>query len=153
MKISEIKELIKLLNETEISEFEFENESGRLILRKERTYVQAPILEKPQLRSIERIETEVTTKIPDLEVNPTNHKIKPVKSPMVGTFYSSPRPDSDPFVKVGDRVNQGQVLCIIEAMKLMNEIEGEFTGKVLDILVEDGQAVEYGQNLFLIEID
>ena len=74
-----------------------------------------------------------------------------VRSPMVGTFYRSPAPDADPYTEVGQRVEVGQTLCIIEAMKLMNEIESEFTGKVVKILVENAQPVEYNQVLFLIE--
>ena len=73
-----------------------------------------------------------------------------VKSPLVGTFYAAPAEDADPFVKVGDSVKEGQVLAIVEAMKLMNEIESDFTGTVTEILVENGQAVEYGQPLFVI---
>ena len=74
-----------------------------------------------------------------------------VKSPMVGTFYSKPSPDAEPFVEVGQVVKKGQTLCIIEAMKLMNEIESEFDGKIKEILVADGEAVEYGKPLFVIE--
>ena len=73
-----------------------------------------------------------------------------VKSPIVGTFYTSPSPDAAPFVKVGDRVSKGQVICIVEAMKLMNEIEADVTGEVVRVLVENGQPVEYGQPLFAI---
>jgi acetyl-CoA carboxylase biotin carboxyl carrier protein len=72
---------------------------------------------------------------------------------MVGTFYQAPAPDAPPYVRVGDRVQEGQVLCIIEAMKLMNEIEAEVSGVITDILVENGQAVEYGQPLFIIATD
>ena len=74
-----------------------------------------------------------------------------VKSPMVGTFYSKPSPDAEPFVEVGQVVKKGQTLCIIEAMKLMNEIESEFDGKVKEILLNDGDSVEYGKPLFIIE--
>ena len=74
-----------------------------------------------------------------------------VKSPIVGTFYDSPSPDADPFVKVGDRVSKGQVLCIVEAMKLMNEIESDFSGEIVKVYVQTGQPVEYGQALFAIK--
>lgn len=76
-----------------------------------------------------------------------------VKSPIVGTFYDSPSPDADPFVKVGDRVSKGQVLCIVEAMKLMNEIESDFSGEIVKVYVQTGQPVEYGQSLFAIKDD
>lgn len=74
-----------------------------------------------------------------------------VKSPIVGTFYEAPSPDADPFVKVGDRVSSGQVLCIVEAMKLMNEIESDFAGEIVKVFVKSGQPVEYGQALFAIK--
>lgn len=76
-----------------------------------------------------------------------------VKSPIVGTYYSAPSPDSDPFIKVGDKVQKGQTLCIIEAMKIMNEIESEFSGTIVEILVSDAQAVEFDQPLFIIKKD
>jgi acetyl-CoA carboxylase biotin carboxyl carrier protein len=82
---------------------------------------------------------------------PAQSNLVEIKSPMVGTFYRAPAPDADPYVKTGDNVNVGQVLCIIEAMKLMNEIEAEVHGKVIDILVENGKPVEYNQVLFLVE--
>lgn len=74
-----------------------------------------------------------------------------IKSPMVGTFYRAPAPDAKPFVEVGDRISRGQVLCVIEAMKLMNEIESEFAGRVVEILVQNAQPIQFGQPLFLIE--
>jgi acetyl-CoA carboxylase biotin carboxyl carrier protein len=74
-----------------------------------------------------------------------------IKSPMVGTFYRSPSPEVDPFIKVGDHVKKGDTLCIIEAMKIMNEVEAEVSGVILDIQIENAQPVEYGQTLFLIE--
>ncbi len=76
-----------------------------------------------------------------------------LKSPIVGTYYKAPSPDSDPFVKVGDKVSKGQTLCIVEAMKIMNEIEAEFGGTIEEILVEDGQPIEYDQPLFIIKKD
>ncbi|RJP77805.1 MAG: acetyl-CoA carboxylase biotin carboxyl carrier protein [Candidatus Zixiibacteriota bacterium] len=75
-----------------------------------------------------------------------------VKSPMVGTFYTSPSPDADPYVQVGDMVHKGQVLCIVEAMKLMNEIESEFAGRIVEVLVENAQPVEFDQPLFTLEV-
>ena len=80
-----------------------------------------------------------------------NDKLKAITSPMVGTFYRSPAPDADPFLENGDTVDIGQTVCIIEAMKLMNEIESEFKGRVVQILVENAQPVEFGQKLFLVE--
>ena len=80
-------------------------------------------------------------------------KTHEVKSPIVGTLYRAPAPDADPYVQVGQSVKEGMTLCIIEAMKLMNEIESDATGKIVKILVENGQPVEYGQPLFVLEID
>jgi oxaloacetate decarboxylase alpha subunit len=79
--------------------------------------------------------------------------ITEILAPMVGTFYAAPSPDADPYVKIGDRVQPGQTLCILEAMKLMNEIKTDFAGTIVDILVENAQPVEYGQTLFLIQKD
>ena len=78
-------------------------------------------------------------------------KIKHITSPMVGTFYRAPSPESQSFVEVGSAVKKGQIVCIVEAMKLMNEIESEFSGKVVSILIENGQPVEYGEPLFVVE--
>ncbi|NES86449.1 MAG: acetyl-CoA carboxylase biotin carboxyl carrier protein, partial [Moorea sp. SIO2B7] len=106
-----------------------------------------------------------TTSTPVLEVAPTPEPTPPVpppgvdqkweeiKSPMVGTFYRSPAPDEDPFVEVGERISAGQTVCIIEAMKLMNEIEAEVTGQVMEILVTNGEPIEYGQALMRIKPD
>ena len=85
-------------------------------------------------------------------VAPSNDHLHTVTSPIVGTFYSAPNPDADPFVKVGSEVSEGTVLCIVEAMKLMNEIESEVKGTVVEIFVENGQPVEYGTKLFTIEL-
>ena len=87
----------------------------------------------------------------DVEKSGTNENHVEVVSPMVGTFYRSPEPDAEPFVKEEDQVSSGQQLCIVEAMKLMNPIQSELNGRVVAVLVEDGQPVEYGQTLFLIE--
>lgn len=160
MKISEIKELIELVNATDIHELELENESSKLILRKGGALVQTvqyqpqPVVTQPTPAPQAVAPATVPPATPTLEIAqdaPVQVSGKPVIAPMVGTFYRASRPGADPFVKVGDRVKAGQSLCIIEAMKLMNEIEAEFSGKVVDILVEDGQPVEYGQNLFIID--
>jgi acetyl-CoA carboxylase biotin carboxyl carrier protein len=94
---------------------------------------------------------EVSTPVPEEVVEPVTTKQVTVTSPIVGTFYRAPAPDKPPYVQVGDMVKKGQVLCIIEAMKLMNEIESETSGKIIQILIENGQPVEYGQPLFVIE--
>lgn len=141
MNLDEIKAIIDLLRDTDISEIQIEKEGMRLKLRRERHFP-APfdVIER---RSSLKEE-------PKAEQEDTAHLVT-VTSPIVGTFYRAPSPDSEPFVEVGTKVKKGQVLCIIEAMKLMNEIESEVDGVVVRILVENGQPVEYGEPLFLIE--
>ncbi|MFW5981096.1 MAG: acetyl-CoA carboxylase biotin carboxyl carrier protein [bacterium] len=145
MNLEEIKELINIISESDVSEIEYENEDSKIRIKrgvqsveyipaKETKHIQAP-----QVNNQEDAETELAT---DQEE---------IVAPMVGTFYRSPSPEADSFVEVGDVVNPGDTLCIIEAMKLMNEIEVETRGKIIDILVKDGEAVEYGQPLFIIE--
>ena len=125
-----IKKLIKILDTSNISEFEIEEEGTRIKLA------------KPRPKVIANTAPAVTEK---------SEKIIEVKSPMVGTFYSAPSPDAEPYISVGSNVSSGTVLCIIEAMKLMNEIEAEVSGKIVKILAENAQPVEYNQPLFLIE--
>lgn len=166
MKISEIKELIQLVNDSDITELEFQKEEVKLILRKGSPdaqvqvlpYQPAPILTHPMETALTGQPMMTATPAPALTpasvTTPDTAEApvqgQPLKAPMVGTFYRASRPDAEPFVKIGDRVKTGQTLCIIEAMKLMNEIEAECSGIVVDILVEDGQPVEYGQPLFII---
>ncbi|QOY36071.1 acetyl-CoA carboxylase biotin carboxyl carrier protein [Anaerobacillus isosaccharinicus] len=161
LKIQDIRELIKAIDQSSIEEFKYEQDGTKITMRKERKMIeqvqqvvqQAPIsipqqvvtTVQPQVENI--VEKEVKQETP--AVKPTNlHKIT---SPMVGTFYSSPSPDSAPYIKVGDQVKSDSVVCIVEAMKLMNEIEAEIKGEIVEILVENGQLVEYGQELFLVK--
>ncbi|MCS7084401.1 MAG: acetyl-CoA carboxylase biotin carboxyl carrier protein [Aquificaceae bacterium] len=128
-----IKDLIKLTQASSIKRLELRLEGLELILE---TY------EKTQVKQIQTPE-----EIPEKEEKP----YYVVKSPLVGTFYRSPSPGAPPFVEVGDNVAKGQVLCIIEALKVMNEIESEVSGRIVKILVENGETVEYNQPLFLID--
>ncbi len=142
MNLDEIRALIDLLKDTDISEIEIEREGVKVRLRREK---------QQQEPSVEVVEKSVAIpEAPSVEPEDTSHLFT-VTSPIVGTFYSAPSPDAEPFVEVGSRVKVGQVLCIIEAMKLMNEIESEVEGTVVRILVENGQSVEYGEPLFLID--
>lgn len=154
MNLKELKELIDILKDTDISEVEVERSGVRVKLKKggDITYHTAmPRMEYPPAAlvapSVAAPEQPQAAKAP--EAAKTN-QIK-VASPIVGTFYRASSPDKPPYVEVGDVVKKGQVLCIIEAMKLMNEIESEAAGKVVQVLIESGQPVEYGQALFLIE--
>jgi len=140
MNLDEIKALIDLLKNTDISEIEIEREGVKVRLRRQKLQHSIEVVGKMPQVSDE----------PAVEPEDTSHLVT-VTSPIVGTFYSAPSPDAEPFVEVGSKVKVGQVLCIIEAMKLMNEIESEAEGTVVRILVENGQSVEYGEPLFLIE--
>ena len=150
MNVKEIKEMINLMNENNLSELEIEKEGMRIKLKKSTAFgqeqVSAPIFierEKAQPAAEERAQ-EVLHK----EAGPNKLEIK---TPMVGTFYRASSPEAPPFVQVNQDIEPGQVICIIEAMKLMNEIKSEIKGKILEILVDNAEPVEFGQPLFLIE--
>lgn len=160
MKIEEIAQLINIIKQTDVTEFEI-NQDGTHIrfTRATRAVAGAPaVITTPQSRT--ELEPAITATmngqalpLPQQVPAPANeipaHFVK-VESPIVGTFYRKPSPDAEPFVKEGQSVKKGDTLCIIEAMKLMNEIEANTSGKVEKILLNDGQVVEYGEVLFLI---
>lgn len=154
LKLSEIKELIKLIDETSVSEIEIENEGSRLRIRKavaELATAAVPLAPVPQPAAPAQPAAAQPQPVPAEADQAANlHKIV---SPMVGTFYRAPSPGAAPFVDVGDKVNEKTVVCIVEAMKLMNEIEAEVKGEIVEVLVENGQLVEYGQPLFLVKTD
>ncbi len=141
MEFEDLKEIIELLKETDITELQLEKDGTKVKIKRERILspVEVPVQKFGSLyeKSTSEIEEEA--------------RLITVTSPIVGTFYQAPSPESPPFVEVGSRVKKGQVVCIIEAMKLMNEIESEFDGVIVKILVENGQPVEYGEPLFLLE--
>lgn len=143
MDFKEIRKLIDLMHDTALSEIEVEEAGRRIRVRRE---TPALAQEKARPASPEK-ETPPAIETKKEEQDGT----VAVKSPIVGTFYKSPSPDADSYAEVGDIVKKGQVLCIVEAMKLMNEIESDVEGKVVEICVEDGTAVEYGEPLFKIE--
>jgi acetyl-CoA carboxylase biotin carboxyl carrier protein len=158
-KLSEIKELIKLVDQTTVHELEIENEGMRLAIRKpgrtEIVNVQSAPLSHTYLPTSPTAPTayaapsasqpEAKTALAD------NSHLHRIVSPMVGTFYRSPSPDAPSFVNIGDKVSDKSVVCILEAMKLMNPLEAEVKGEIVDILVENGQLVEFGQPLFLVK--
>lgn len=164
LKVQEIREIIKLIDESSINEFTYETNGTTVIIKKpsenENTVVQKTIVESNPQPSVENtpvvteqpIEVKQETPQPTEESQATevdyDHEII---SPMVGTFYQAPSPESDPYVKVGSKVNDETVVCIVEAMKLFNEIEAEVAGEITEILVEDGELVEYGQPLFRVK--
>lgn len=144
MNLKDIKDIFRFIKNTDILEFELEREDGKVRFKRGTVQQQShvDIVQTGSQPPVQRIEGEG-------EQRKTN--LKTVESPMVGTFYRAPSPEAAPFIEIGDTVSKGQMLCIIEAMKLMNEIESEYSGKVVSILVENGQPVEYGEPLFLIE--
>jgi acetyl-CoA carboxylase biotin carboxyl carrier protein len=143
MELDEIKNLIELLKDTDITELQIEREGGKLRIKREKF-----------LSSFEVSPPVQPVKVPEVEgvtVQEKETHLVTITSPIVGIFYRSPSPDAPHFVEVGSAVKKGQVLCIVEAMKLMNEIESDTEGIVTKIMVENGHPVEYGEPLFLIE--
>ena len=143
MEYDKIKQLIEDMGKSNIEESEIEFPEGMKISMRKGENVVKPIA--PVIQTISAVQTTETISEEPKE------EYKEIKSPMVGTFYSKPSPDKEAFVKVGDKVKKGQVVCIIEAMKLMNEIEAEFDGEIVEICLNDGDAVEYGKTLFKLK--
>lgn len=143
MELEDLKELMGLLKDTDITEVQIEKDGVKVKIKRDKFFGH---LEVPQPHHLP--EKREAGKEDELE---TEGRLLTVTSPIVGTLYRSPSPDAAPFVEVGARVKKGQVLCIIEAMKLMNEIESEIDGVVVRILVENGHPVEYGEPLFMID--
>ena len=163
MRVQEIREIIKLINQTTINEFEYEHEGTKIKIIKgtesdlQVTQTDLPVSVAPAVQPAtqQKVQAEVKQeKQPVVEEKSEQaanlHKIT---SPMVGTFYESSSPEEDPYIKVGDKVKKETIVCIVEAMKLFNEIEAEVSGEIVEILVENGQLVEYGQPLFLVKAE
>ena len=164
MKVEQVLELVKAVSDSELTEFKYEEDGVKISLKKTSDKIiqvqapaapaAAPVIAPAVMPAAAPAAAPVSAPA-DAEASAavsaeSEVKGNVVKSPLVGTFYAAPAEDADPFVKVGDSVKEGQVLAIVEAMILMNEIESDFTGTVTEILVENGQAVEYGQPLFVI---
>ncbi|KAG0458471.1 hypothetical protein HPP92_023628 [Vanilla planifolia] len=164
--LSEVSELIKLVDSRDITELQLKQKDCEIIIKKKEALQQptpaAPVLMmqpphgfpmQPQVSQAPPAPSSPPPSTPSLALPPakgSNSSLPPLKSPMVGTFYCSPAPGEPPFVKVGDKVNKGQVVCIIEAMKLMNEIEADRSGTVLEIFLEDGKQVVVDTPLLII---
>ncbi|MBI1871357.1 MAG: acetyl-CoA carboxylase biotin carboxyl carrier protein [Chlamydiae bacterium] len=143
MNIKEIQEMIKLMQENDIVEFQLERNGFKIALKRGKAQgeVQAGFVQVP-----------VQTQTALSKEEPKEHEsFVEVTSPMVGTFYASPSPESAPYLQMNQTIQKGDVVCIIEAMKVMNEIKSEFSGVVLEVLVENGQPVEFGQPLFKLK--
>lgn len=143
-----IEKLVNMVSESNLSELTLEDTDKAIVIKKENTVVTAQTIMPQMVAPVASAPAPAIEAATPKEETP---KGRPVTSPMVGTFYLSPSPGSKAFVEIGTVVSTGQVVCIIEAMKLMNEIESEVSGKVTKICVEDGQAVEYGQVLMYVE--
>ncbi|GGH79542.1 acetyl-CoA carboxylase biotin carboxyl carrier protein [Pullulanibacillus pueri] len=162
LKVEELKELIQLIDDSSIDEFEYEVENSKVVLKKNKevvvTTVAEPVVQHVAPQSpAQPTQVSQSTQKPvdnnaqeDLNTDSNLHKIE---SPMVGTFYAKPSPEKENFVKKGSKVDADSVVCIIEAMKLFNEIEADVKGEIVEVLVEDGQLVEYGQPLFLVKAE
>lgn len=153
MDIKDLKLLIKMITETDITEFELDNSEEKIVIRRgpktEFINVAAPA---PQMFSAPQHAAVPLAAVPGASVAIVAAETgETVNSPIVGSFYRAPAPDAAPYVEVGQVVEKGQVLCIVEAMKLMNEIEAEFRCKIVKICKENAQAVEFGDPLFVIE--
>ncbi len=153
MNYDEIKKLMDDMGEAKIDEINIEFPDGlKISMKKNETVVKEVVKDLTQSAPNININTAVGEEVKNVQ-NDSNKEedYKLVKSPMVGTFYGRPSPKQETFVKVGDKVKKGDILCIVEAMKLMNEIESEFDGEVVEILVKDEEMVEYGQVLIKIK--
>ena len=156
MNIKEIKELVKMLDGTDITEFSLENEGNKVVIKKG-INGQFPSMGStvPYSMLTQLTASSPTTPLVTSSVEEKNEGLGPnqvlIVAPMVGTFYRSPSPEADPYVQVNQMVEIGQVVCIIEAMKLMNEIESEYKGRIVEVLVENAHPVEYGQPLMVLE--
>src|SRR5215218_5802369 len=150
LNMNELRELAELVNEHGFTDFEFENENIRVRLSK---MTAAPVVhsvqQAPQAQTA--APAPAPTEAAPVSAAAEEDSLFKITSPIVGTFYSSPSPDKDPYVKEGSTVTPDTVVCIVEAMKLMNEIQAETTGEIVKVYVENGQPVEYGQPLFGIK--
>ena len=150
MNLDEIKSILQLMEANKLVEFEYEDDGRRLKLRRaeDRIITTAVPMAMPAAMTA-AAPASPAGGVPAEAARPAN--VTEFKSPLVGTFYRSAKPDSDPFVNIGDEIGPEKVICIIEAMKVMNEIKAEMSGVVRDVLVKNGQAVEFGEPMFLIE--
>jgi len=150
MNLKEIKEIVKLMNDNDLGEVQVEREGSKLVLKKGGPAVAcapaaAPVAAVPVAAAVPATPVAETAKSAAV-----GNQIE-IASPMVGTFYRAPSPESPPFVDLGQMVDVGQVVCIVEAMKLMNEIKSEVKGKIVDVVGINGEPVEFGQPLFIVD--
>lgn len=157
MELKDLKTLIKLVTDTDITEFSVENEQERILIKRgpDKEIVQvaaaAPVAAAPAAAPVAAAPAAPAADAAPAAAAPADDKYEPIPSPIVGTFYRKPSPDAEFFVEVGDVVEPGQTLCLVEAMKLFNEIEAEFKCKIIEIVKDDASPVEYGETLFRVE--
>ncbi|WP_291913200.1 acetyl-CoA carboxylase biotin carboxyl carrier protein [Chitinophaga sp. CB10] len=159
MDFKQIQELVKMINKSNISELSIEQDKFKITIKQKENEVQQVIAVPAPAAPVQAVAPVAPAAAPvapaapaaTAPAAPKADNLITIKSPMIGTFYRSAGPDKPPFVNVGDEVAPGKVVCIIEAMKLFNEIESEVTGKIVKVLVEDASPVEYDQPLFLVE--
>lgn len=149
MKTEQILELVEAVSNSALSEFKYEEGGVKLSLKKTTEPCRTTSISVTRGEAAQ--DTEAATELAGGEKTGGAAEGNIVKSPLIGTFYTAPSEDAKPFVSVGDSVEEGQILAIVEAMKLMNEIESDFAGTIAEILVENGDTVEYGQPLFVIQ--
>ena len=167
-KIHELRELIKLVDQSSVQEIDMEHEGSKITIKKQGQEQVVNTITVPQVAPVAapqapapvapKVEAEPKAAVSAVEAPVKEEKVMDknllqIKSPMVGTFYAAPSPDSDPYVKIGDKIDEKSIVCIVEAMKLFNEIEAEVKGEIVEILAENAQLVEYGQPLFLVKVD
>jgi acetyl-CoA carboxylase biotin carboxyl carrier protein len=149
MDISEIRKLIRLVQQSDVTEIEVTEGESTVRISRQSTMVSAPVAAQPMMQAAAPIAAaDVAPSAAEAPAQEETENV--VTSPMVGTFYAASSPDDDPFVSAGSTVKKGDVLCIVEAMKLMNEIEAEYDGTVEKVLVKNAEPLEYGQPLFVI---
>ena len=150
MNLKELKEMVDLMQQNGLSELEIEKNGFKVRLKKGSGNIEMRTVAGSEMRVVHMPETELgSASVEKMPKEPEG--VVAVHSPMVGTFYSAPSPDKEPYVTRGKEVKEGDVLCIVEAMKLMNEIKSEISGRIVDILVGNGQPVEFDQPLFKIQ--
>lgn len=162
MDFKQIQELIKIINKSNIGEITIEENDFRIKIKQKEekgdTYITGPSVVQPAVAAMPQVQQQASAQAPAAPQAPAasgspkqNENLITIKSPMIGTFYRKSSPDKPSFVEIGDDVAPGKVICIIEAMKLFNEIESEVSGKIVKVLVDDASPVEFDQPLFLVE--